>query len=144
MVSLMEDQVRTFNMTVGQGKEEAVLLGTGQTDPHKERRAFEGHYKLIYLTPEKLDFVKGDLARLHTRRTIGMLAVDEAHCASQWGNDFRPDYASIGKRFRKIGALSNIPIMALTATSTQIIRNDILEKLLCLSNFITLLNLSNI
>ena len=129
MVSLMEDQVRTFNMTVGQGKEEAVLLGTGQTDPHKERRAFEGHYKLIYLTPEKLDFVKGDLARLHTRRTIGMLAVDEAHCASQWGNDFRPDYASIGKRFRKIGALSNIPIMALTATSTQIIRNDILEKL---------------
>lgn len=77
-------------------------------------RAFTGDYKIVYLTPEKLPLVSKQLISLHTTIGIGLLAVDEAHCSSQWGHDFRPSYREIGKNFRDIHELSCIPIMALT------------------------------
>jgi RecQ family ATP-dependent DNA helicase len=80
------------------------------------------------MTPEKLVLSTDKLVRLHQSKGIGLLAVDEAHCASQWGHDFRPEYRRIGE-FRNVPALTGIAIMALTATATPAIRRDILGSL---------------
>ena len=66
------------------------------------------------MTPEKLPHVESQMVSLHRTIGIGHLAVDEAHCSSQWGHDFRPSYRDIGKNFRDIEELKAIPIMALT------------------------------
>ena len=81
------------------------------------------------MTPEKLQLSSEKLLSLHRCRGIGLLAIDEAHCASQWGNGFRPEYAKIGGYFRAIPGLEGVPIMALTATSTAQIREDLTKTL---------------
>jgi RecQ family ATP-dependent DNA helicase len=85
--------------------------------------------KVIYMTPEKLESSKIKLEALNRCRPIGLVAVDEAHCASQWGHDFRPSFRGIGETFRSSPSLKDIPIMALTATATPEIRRDIIEVL---------------
>lgn len=123
LIALMQDQVdalrrrgipATFiNSTVSREDREARLDGF-----------LDGRYKLLYVTPER--FRKRDFAEKISRATIDLLAVDEAHCISEWGHDFRPDYSRIAE-FRQL--MGNPLTIALTATATDEVQNDIVEKL---------------
>src|SRR5207253_2108465 len=83
-----------------------------------------GKYKFLYLSPERLQ--TEILIERVKRMKICLLAVDEAHCISQWGEDFRPPYAQISE-FRTL--LPQVPVIALTATATGVVKRDIQEKL---------------
>ncbi|HWU42207.1 MAG TPA: RecQ family ATP-dependent DNA helicase, partial [Bdellovibrio sp.] len=88
------------------------------------KKIAQGEYKLLYVTPER--FRKAEFLTAIEGRKIQLLAVDEAHCISQWGHDFRPDYSRVGE-FREL--LGNPPTIALTATATPEVQKDILQKL---------------
>ena len=90
----------------------------------RQNRLGQGEFKMIYVTPER--FRKPEFLAAIGGRKIQLLAVDEAHCISQWGHDFRPDYSRVGE-FREI--LGNPPTLALTATATPEVQKDILAKL---------------
>ena len=84
---------------------------------------------LLYVTPERLaasQQVLDALTSLHNRRLLSRFVIDEAHCVSQWGHDFRPDYQRL-HRLRE--QFSSVPFMALTATATPRVRQDILQQL---------------
>jgi ATP-dependent DNA helicase RecQ len=122
LVSLMEDQVRR----AGQAGLRAAHLSAGQ--PSELRRAMldrarSGALDLLFLAPERLE-VHGFLDAL-VPAGVRLLAVDEAHCISEWGDDFRPSYRNIGRIRERIGA----PVLALTATATPSVREDIARSL---------------
>ena len=123
LISLMKDQVDALTAN---GISATMLNSTVEVGELQKRMldAKKGKYKLIYLAPERLvnDYVQDWLGKID----IGALAIDEAHCISQWGHDFRPDYRNL-KLFRK--RFSDIPIIALTASATQKVRNDIVKEL---------------
>ncbi|MCR4416063.1 MAG: ATP-dependent DNA helicase, partial [Thermoguttaceae bacterium] len=83
-----------------------------------------GRYRLVYVVPER--FRSGRFLEVVRGAGLRLLAVDEAHCISEWGHDFRPDYARLGY-FRRL--LGNPPTIALTATATDAVRRDIVEQL---------------
>ena len=123
LVSLMKDQVGALV----QAGVAAAFLNNSLNDNQKAlmlRRAREGWYKIIYVAPERLEMP--GFQRFAQERTISMVTVDEAHCISQWGHDFRPEYSQLGmlhENFR------NVPVMALTATADKITREDIIRQL---------------
>jgi len=129
LISLMVDQVNNFNATAGTMgvKPKACYLGSAQVDPMVETCAVRGDYLLVYVTPEKLTlgFLK-KLEPLQKRGQLSLLAVDEAHCISEWGHDFRPSYREL-KNIRE--QLPNVPIVALTATAVSRVQTDIVEQL---------------
>ena len=84
----------------------------------------EGHTKLLYVAPESL--TKQENIDFLTRVTISFFAIDEAHCISEWGHDFRPEYRRLREIFEKI---SDVPIIALTATATPKVQHDIQKNL---------------
>jgi len=122
LLALMKDQVDAL---VEKGVR-AVAINSTQTA--SERRAaiegvLDGAYELVYVAPERFsDYFLRRLARADIR----LLAIDEAHCLSQWGHDFRLDYLRLG-RVRK--ALGDVPTVALTATATPEVQEDILRTL---------------
>jgi bloom syndrome protein len=86
--------------------------------------------KLLYLTPEKFNrsnFFLNLLSQLHSRGLISRIVIDEAHCVSQWGHDFRPDYTEM-KKCREIFA--GVPLLALTATATDHVKADVINQLM--------------
>ena len=91
-----------------------------------EANAFDGQYSLVYLSPELASGRRAQLQALHERRGVCLLAIDEAHCVSEWGHDFRPDYRHLGA-LRE--ALPGVPLLALTATATAKVRGDIRRSL---------------
>lgn len=124
LISLMNDQVQQLK----QKKIPAELIHSGLTHREIDRildNCFYGDTKLLYLSPERL-FSPSAWDRL-IRMNINLIAVDEAHCISQWGYDFRPSYLEIS-RIRQW--LPSTPVLALTATATPEVTKDIQQKLL--------------
>ena len=124
LVSLMKDQVGALV----QAGVAAAFLNNSLTDNQKAlmlHRAREGWYKIIYVAPERLEMP--GFQRFAQERTISMVTVDEAHCISQWGQDFRPSYLRI-RSF--VDSLPSRPVVgAFTATATAHVRDDIREQL---------------
>jgi ATP-dependent DNA helicase RecQ len=105
-------------------------LGSGQ--PDVEGLAMQGAFALVYVTPEKMSsagFVDQLIKLDRYHKKICVLAVDEAHCVSEWGHDFRKDYRSLGTVLRTGNGLDAIPIVALTATATVKVQEDIIMSL---------------
>ncbi|KAG7347820.1 ATP-dependent DNA helicase RecQ [Nitzschia inconspicua] len=125
LISLMQDQVHRLNGLTSE--QLATFLGSAQTNLFEEQRAMKGEYRLIYITPEKL-MSNGFLDRLSELDVCG-IAVDEAHCVSQWGHDFRPEYRSVGTALREHAILRSIPVIALTATAVPKVQQDIVQTL---------------
>ena len=123
LIALMQDQViKAKDLGIS-----ATCLNSTLTRDEREQRQerlAKGGYKLLYVTPER--FRKPEFLKAIEGRKIQLLAVDEAHCISQWGHDFRPDYSRVGE-FREL--LGNPPTIALTATATPEVQKDILAKL---------------
>jgi ATP-dependent DNA helicase RecQ len=118
LISLMEDQMGRAR----RGGLRAELLTSNLSATHREevlREAATGRVQLLLVSPERL-FVPGFRAAL-PRLPVSLLAVDEAHCVSQWGHDFRPSYLRIGE----IRLQAPVPILALTATATPRVREEI-------------------
>ncbi|XP_031485472.1 ATP-dependent DNA helicase Q-like SIM isoform X2 [Nymphaea colorata] len=134
LISLMHDQC----LKLSRHGISACFLGSGQTDTSVERKALNGMYSIIYICPETVLRLIEPLRRLAERRGIALFAVDEVHCVSKWGHDFRPDYrrlSALRDNFRShcLSSLKyDIPLMALTATATINVRKDIINSL-CMS-----------
>ena len=140
LISLMQDQVDKLNgLCMGSDQSNntkvANYLGSGQTDDSVYSQAMQGAYSLLYVTPETFcshSFVQ-QLQQMHlTRKPIALFAVDEAHCVSEWGHDFRPEFRAIGSTLRgskAAGVFDQIPILALTATAIPRVQRDIVESL---------------
>ncbi|MEZ4391815.1 MAG: ATP-dependent DNA helicase RecQ [Polyangiales bacterium] len=123
LVALMEDQVQSLQ---ARGIEATYLAATLEPELRRERERWmrRGRYKLVYVAPERLQY--DGFIETCTASNIGLLAVDEAHCISMWGHDFRPEYLRIGEL---IGRLNPPRIIACTATATPDVRREILERL---------------
>lgn len=123
LIALMKDQVDALTQ---RGLRATLINST--LDPNEQfARILEieaGRYDLVYVAPER--FRSQRFLDVMARIKPALLAVDEAHCISEWGHDFRPDYAKIGKIRRRLGFP---PCIALTATATDLVRRDIAEQL---------------
>ena len=122
LISLMKDQVETLCANgIAAG---ALNSNNDETENASLRRAcMEGKLKLLYISPEKLLAEANYLLRdMH----ISLFAIDEAHCISQWGHDFRPEYTQMGILHQQF---PQVPIIALTATADKITREDIIKQL---------------
>jgi ATP-dependent DNA helicase RecQ len=128
LIALMQDQVRLL--------EDNGIAATfiNSSLPHHEiqRRIAEmlrGTYKLVYLAPERLlmsDFLSGPLERLATEPGLNAFVIDEAHCVSEWGHDFRPEYRQLSGLRRRH---PRVPVLAFTATATSRVRADVVAQL---------------
>ncbi len=94
-----------------------------------------GQCRVLYLTPEYLEGTLEFLQQLDRKVGIDLIAIDECHCVSNWGNDFRPSYRQIGKLMRD--KFLNTPFIALTATATPIVRKDIVKSLKLIDPVVT-------
>lgn len=122
LLALMKDQVDNLSEN---GVSAAALNSHTTKEEAQEiwRKAIRGELKLLYLSPERIQF---ELENLLSKIKISLFAIDEAHCISQWGHDFRPEYSelyALRKRFPQI------PLIALTATADEVTRKDILQQL---------------
>ncbi|MBC8351161.1 MAG: ATP-dependent DNA helicase RecQ [Planctomycetes bacterium] len=132
LIALMKDQVdslRARNIP-------ATFINSSLTRHIREQRYKEvgrGDYALLYVTPER--FRKSDFLEVIGRRDVRLLAVDEAHCISEWGHDFRPDYTRLGDIRETLG---NPTTIALTATATPDVQRDIVRQLALAENDIRL------
>lgn len=124
LISLMKDQVTSLN----QNGIRAAYINSTLTSAQQSRaiyNAMRGEYKLIYVAPERLEVPA--FLNLCNSIKISLIAVDEAHCVSQWGHDFRPSYLKIADFISK---LDNRPVIsAFTATATDAVKRDILNLL---------------
>ncbi|MCP4177828.1 MAG: ATP-dependent DNA helicase RecQ [bacterium] len=123
LIALMQDQVdslRKLNI-------KADFINSTVSKEKKTKRLnnfVNGKTKLLYVTPER--FKKQDFCSKIVKANISLLAIDEAHCISSWGHDFRPDYSRIFE-FRKL--IGNPVTIALTATATKVVQNDIIKRI---------------
>lgn len=122
LIALMQDQVGQLN---GRGIEAAALHSHQDAEEQREvvRRLLAGELDLVYVSPERA--AAPSFRRMVERIDVAMLAIDEAHCVSQWGHDFRPDYM----RLDELRALTPAPAIALTATATPRVVEEIGKRL---------------
>ena len=123
LIALMEDQTEKLRQ---QGfRAERIHSGRDRLDSRQVCREYlDGQLDFLYIAPERLA-VPG-FPELLARRTPGLVAIDEAHCISMWGHDFRPEYRRLRDR---LPTLRPAPVIALTATATQAVQRDIVEQL---------------
>src|SRR5215212_2002825 len=124
LISLMKDQVDSLLQS---SVSDAATLHSGLSPEERwevERRVRTGEVKMLYVAPERLRSLEFVLAL--RRAGVGLFVVDEAHCISEWGHNFRPDYLFLPRAVRDLG---NPPVLALTATATPRVRQDILISL---------------
>lgn len=123
LIALMRDQVRQLQ---GFGINAASLNSANNEAENQRvyRDLREGSLRLLYVAPERL--VRSDTVALLKRSGASLLAIDEAHCVSQWGHDFRPEYLALGQIRAELGDITTI---ALTATADAPTRSDIVQKL---------------
>jgi bloom syndrome protein len=133
LLSLMEDQVTSamqrFNVQAflingesTQAQKDHIMNGLREREPQKL-------LQLLYVTPEMLSKNQRMISafqQLHSRGRLARIVIDEAHCVSQWGHDFRPDYKALGDVVRQF---PGVPVIALTATATQLVRTDVVANL---------------
>ncbi|XP_044041891.1 ATP-dependent DNA helicase Q1 isoform X1 [Siniperca chuatsi] len=138
LVSLMEDQIMYLKsidvsavmLNRSSSKEHVKTVMAGMMDP-------KAPFKLVYVTPEKIAKSKLLMSRLekaYKANLLSRIAVDEVHCCSQWGHDFRPDYKLLGILKRQF---PKVPVLGLTATATSSVLKDC-EKILCVPQPVTL------
>lgn len=122
LIALMRDQVRGLR----EAGVEAGALTSGNTEEETEavwEAMAAGRLKLLYMAPERL--ASGGTIAMLRRAGVSLIAVDEAHCVSQWGHDFRPDYLRIGELRQTL----DVPLAAFTATADAETREEIVQKL---------------
>jgi ATP-dependent DNA helicase RecQ len=128
LIALMQDQVRLLD---DNGIAATFINSSLRGDVIQQRIAamLRGTYKLVYLAPERLlmtEFLTGPLERLASNPGINAFVIDEAHCVSEWGHDFRPEYRQLSQLRRRH---PRIPMLAFTATATSRVRLDIIAQL---------------
>jgi len=120
LISLMVDQVHRIR----QRRTISAAYLNSALDPAETRRLLndidQGRYRMLYISPEKLQ--QASILQRLKRRGVSLFAIDEAHCISQWGHDFRVDYMRLPDVVRQLG---NPPVLAVTATATQHVRTEI-------------------
>src|SRR5690606_17223902 len=123
LIALMQDQVQSLTQ---RGIAATFINSSLSRSERQERYAAiaGGQYRIVYVTPER--FRKSAFAEVMAQRKVRLLAVDEAHCVSQWGHDFRPDYTRLAEIREQLG---NPPTLALTATATRDCQQDIIAQL---------------
>lgn len=122
LISLMKDQVSGLNANGIPAA--AINSGNSEIDNRNVlREAMRGKIKLLYMSPERLMV---EMEHVDFRGWVDLFAIDEAHCISQWGHDFRPEYSALGLIKKRMG---NVPVMALTATADKLTRDDIAKQL---------------
>lgn len=123
LIALMKDQVDILR---SKGFKAGLLNSSlSKEEKNKNLRTLEaGNWEIFYVTPER--FRKENFRKIIEQKKIGLLAVDEAHCISEWGHDFRPDYTRLGEIRAFLG---NPPTQALTATATLDVQKDIISQL---------------
>ncbi|KAF1843858.1 uncharacterized protein K460DRAFT_368717 [Cucurbitaria berberidis CBS 394.84] len=133
LLSLMEDQVAACEQRFGMqaflingestaAQKNFIMDGLRERDPQK-------FIQILYVTPEMLSKNQrmiNAFQQLHARGQLARIVIDEAHCVSQWGHDFRPDYKALGDVVRQF---PGVPVIALTATATQLVRTDVVANL---------------
>ena len=132
LLSLMQDQVDHLQKL----KIQALLINSEVTAEHRRlvmdslREPLpEKYIQLLYITPEminKSQMILNSFRDLHRRGKLARIVIDEAHCVSQWGHDFRPDYKMLGEVRRQF---QGVPVMALTATATENVKVDVIHNL---------------
>jgi ATP-dependent DNA helicase RecQ len=127
LIALMQDQVDALL----QSGVKAAFLNSSQdfeTAVDTERRLMTGQLDLLYVAPERLlsERFQGLLDQLHEQRNLALFAIDEAHCVSQWGHDFRPEYIQLSVLHERY---PTVPRIALTATADEPTRNEIVHRL---------------
>src|SRR5476651_934411 len=125
LIALMKDQVDALNVT---GIPAAYLNSTQSSGEQQDivNRLKSNSIKLLYLAPERLFKSESRLTDFLQSLKVSLIAIDEAHCISHWGHDFRPEYLMLAGLKT---TFPDIPVIALTATADHLTRKDILEKL---------------
>jgi ATP-dependent DNA helicase RecQ len=123
LIALMKDQQ---DKLAAQGVDAVAMHSHLNASATREarRQIAEGEGEILYLTPER--FKDRDFFERLLSRSVSLFVVDEAHCVSQWGHDFRPDYLALGSVIKRLG---RPPVLALTATATAEVRQDIVRQL---------------
>ena len=123
LISLMKDQVDALQTS---GISATFLNSTLEREDAKARwrGLHRGEYRMLYVAPERL--MLETFLELALSWNIAQIAIDEAHCISEWGHDFRPEYRELKKLWKH---LPDAPVMALTATATERVRADIIKQL---------------
>src|SRR5688572_19155578 len=124
LIALMKDQVDALTLN---GVAAAYMNSTLSFDEQSliRKKLLANELKLLYLAPERLLKTYNEFINFQKQLKISLIAIDEAHCISQWGHDFRPEYLMLS-RLKK--DLPGIPVIALTATADKLTQKDILDK----------------
>ena len=129
LIALIEDQItQLLSRNIPAAALNSKTLAAERKRIMADLRGRNPSLKLLYITPEMAatDGFRATLDSLNRERKISLIAVDEAHCVSEWGHDFRPDYMKLGE-LRDV--LPSVPLVALTATATPCVQRDVIKAL---------------